>query len=228
MARARANKTGEAMPNEAENTPPIINIYGERIALGPMARAHVPFLYRWENDFAVALFSGDPLIPHFREESEADFERYSKQEARTWVSFAIYELATLRFIGETELRHIEHVRGSAEFGIMIGERDCWGKGYGTEAARLLLDYGFHVLGLHNIMLDTYSYNERAIRAYKRAGFREFGRRRECQRLGDRWYDIVYMDCLASEFTSPLRPIVVGTETPTVPAAEAPTPRRSER
>ncbi|GEM_PF-221613 len=224
MARAKSGKGGDTPQEphvEAETTPPIINFYGERIALGPMMRAHVPFLHRWQNDFTLMIYSGDPLAPRFREQEDADFERYSKSESRNWVSFAIYELATLRFIGETELRQIDHVRRCAEFGILIGERDCWGKGYGTEAARLLLDYGFNVLGLHNIMLDTYSYNERAIRAYTRAGFREFGRRRECQRLGDHWYDIVYMDCLASEFSSPLRPIVAGGETPTVPAAESP-------
>jgi RimJ/RimL family protein N-acetyltransferase len=72
---------------------------------------------------------------------------------------------------------------------------------------LLLDYAFSVLGLHNVMLDVAGYNERAIRAYRRAGFREIGRRRQSYRLGDRVYDQVFMDCLATEFESPLKPVL---------------------
>jgi RimJ/RimL family protein N-acetyltransferase len=91
---------------------------------------------------------------------------------------------------------------------MIGERDCWGRGYGTEVARLMLDYAFTALGLHNVQLRAYAFNQRGLGAYRRAGFKEFGRRREARRLGSRRYDIVHMDCLASEFESPvLREIV---------------------
>ena len=85
-------------------------------------------------------------------------------------------------------------------GVGIGEHDCWGKGYGTEATRLILDYAFTVLGLHNVMLRVFSYNERAIRSYRKVGFKEMGRRRQAQRIGGQTYDVVYMDCLATDFT----------------------------
>lgn len=227
MSRSKTSRVGE--PNhkqttDTEHTSPIINIYGERVGLGPTTRAHLPIMTRWDNDFAVTLLSGDTLTPRYAEEFESDYDHFSKGEWRNWVGFVIYELATLRPIGATDLRHIDPVGRSAEFGIEIGEKDCWGKGYGTEATILMLDYGFNVQGLHNIMLTTYGYNERAIRAYTRAGFREFGRRRECVRFGGRLYDIVYMDCLATEFTSPLRPIIAATDTPTAPAAEPPNRR----
>ena len=67
----------------------------------------------------------------------------------------------------------------------------------------MLDYSFTALGLHNIMLTVYSFNERGIRAYTRAGYREVGRRREAFRLGGRTFDVIYMDCLATEFQSPV-------------------------
>ncbi|HZQ35151.1 MAG TPA: GNAT family protein, partial [Dehalococcoidia bacterium] len=92
---------------------------------------------------------------------------------------------------------------TAEFVIFIGQRDEWGKGYGTETTRLLLDYGFTALGLHNVMLKAFSYNERGIRAYLRAGFKEIGRRREAHWFAGKPYDVVYMDCLAGEFQSPV-------------------------
>ena len=67
----------------------------------------------------------------------------------------------------------------------------------------MLDYGFTGLGLHNIWLSVYASNEHAIRAYSKAGFREIGRRREARKIGGQFYDIVLMDCLATEFKSPL-------------------------
>ncbi len=197
--------TGTGRPERRSR--PVINITGEKVCLGPAAREHVPLVARWTNDFAVTVLAGDDLRPRSLEAYEADYERTSKADNAHGAWFVIYERATLRPIGEVGLRHISPVHRAAALGIYIGEKDCWGKGYGTEAVILTLDYGFTVLGLHNVMLTTFSYNERAIRAYTRAGFREFGRRRECVRLGNRLYDDVYMDCLASEFTSPLPPVV---------------------
>lgn len=186
---------------------PIINIVGEKVALGPTHKGMIPYFEKWDNDFAVSIMSGDPLRPVSREVSEADYERHSKEEAPRAVDFAIYEYATMRLIGSTSLRHINFVHGNADFGISIGEKDCWGRGYGTEATILMLDYGFTILGLHNILLSTYGYNERAIRAYTRAGFREMGRWREAARVGDRRYDIVFMDCLCTQFSNPLKRII---------------------
>jgi diamine N-acetyltransferase len=116
------------------------------------------------------------------------------------LAFVVYERATRRPIGLTGLRHINHVHRTAEFGIGIGEPDCRGKGYGTEATRLVLDYAFTLLGLHNVWLRVFAYNEWAIRAYRRAGFKELGRRREAHRVGGRAYDEVLMDCLATELS----------------------------
>jgi RimJ/RimL family protein N-acetyltransferase len=88
---------------------------------------------------------------------------------------------------------------TAEFNISIGAKDCWGRGYGTEATRLMLHYTFAMLGFNMIWLRVLSTTARAIRAYTHAGFREAGRLREAQRVGQQAYDIVYMDCLAREF-----------------------------
>src|SRR5258708_14019069 len=186
---------------------PIINIIGEKVALGPTHKGMIPFFEKWDNDFDVSIMSGDALRPVTREVIEANYERHSKEDQGHVVDFAIYEYATMRLIGATSLRHIVFVHGNADFGIYIGEKDCWGRGYGTEATILMLDYGFTILGLHNILLSTYGYNERAIRAYTRAGFREMGRWREAARVGDRRYDIVFMDCLSTEFSNPLKRII---------------------
>lgn len=206
-----ANNIAPDAANAATGTnarQPIYNIVGEKVALGPGTREETITLFnRSDNDFAVTIFSGDPLRPVTREQTEADFDRWSKEDSSREVGFLIYDRATSKAIGAVSLRHIDPVRQTAEFGIVISDKACWGKGYGTEATLLMLDYAFTVLGLHNVLLMTYAYNERAIRAYRRAGFREIGRWREAMRIGTRRYDVLYMDCLASEFSSPLKPIV---------------------
>ena len=177
--------------------PPFV-LVGELVALGPVHRGLMPLFWKWENDLELSLLTGDPARPLTPEGIEAVYERFSKA-GPDHTGFAIYERATLRPIGTAGLVAINPAHRTAELGIGIGEHDCWGKGYGTEATRLLLDYAFTMLGLHNVMLRVFSYNERAIRAYQRAGFQEIGRRREAQRVGDRAYDVVLMDCLASDF-----------------------------
>jgi diamine N-acetyltransferase len=183
------------MPSSPENeASPVINITGEKVALGPIRRDLLPLYQRWMNDFEVTRTLGARLRPLTHEAEEAWYDEASKKD----ILFTLYERATMRPIGNTGLHDIDHFHRGAEFGLLIGEKECWGKGYGTEATRLMLDYGFNALGLHNIVLTVFSFNERGLRAYTRAGFREIGRRREAFRLGGEPHDVVYMDCLSSE------------------------------
>jgi len=180
--------------------PPIVNITGERVALGPLRRDLLPDYQRWLNDFGTAPMLGN-AVPLTGEQALAWYERQATGDA---IVFTIYELSTWRAIGTATLYDIHHQYGRAGFGIAIGEAASRGQGYGTEVTRLMLDYAFAVLGLHNVMLTVNAYNVAGIRAYEKAGFREFGRRRECRPFDGRRWDMVYMDCLASQFGSPAR------------------------
>lgn len=186
---------------------PVLNISGNKVALGPLQKSMLPSFVHWENDFTVSSMSGDPLRPISRERIEERFERRLKEAGSWFIEFAIYERASMQVIGSAELRNIDKAHRTAEYGIIIGDKSCWGKGYGTETTILMLDYAFTVLGLHNVLLSTFSYNERAVRAYTRAGFRVMGRQREAARLGDQVYDMIFMDCLATEFRSPLKRVI---------------------
>jgi diamine N-acetyltransferase len=181
---------------------PVLMLVGEQVALGPLHKGLIPLMHRWENDLALSFLTGDPVLPNAVEWMEADYEKRTKADPSA-AHFAIYERATLRPIGTAGLLHVDHLHRTATLGIGIGEADCRGRGYGTEATRLILDYAFTALGLHNISLEVYDFNEAAIRAYRKAGFREIGRRREAHRLGGRAHDILFMDALATEHESRL-------------------------
>jgi RimJ/RimL family protein N-acetyltransferase len=181
----------------------ILNISGALVGLGPFVRDDLPLYTRWLNDFEVTRYYLDTPRPQTLEERAAWYERMSAGDPYN-IDFAIYELATMRPIGRVGLEDISYQHRRAMFGILIGEKDCWGKGYGTEATRLTLDYGFHILNLHNIMLSVSSANTAATRAYIRAGFRVIGARRECRREGERLLDSIFMECLSTEFERPVR------------------------
>lgn len=179
---------------------PIVNIVGDKIALGPLHRELIPLITRWTNDLAARRNIGVPL-PQTLEQRTARYERDAVGEDD--VDFAVYEQGTWQPVGTVGLFHINYRNGSADFGIFIGEPDARGKGYGTEATRLMLDFAFTALGLRNVGLTVAEWNVAGQRAYARAGFKEFGRRRSCRWMGGRWWDDVYMDAIASEFVSPV-------------------------
>jgi RimJ/RimL family protein N-acetyltransferase len=183
-----------------ESAPPPIVLTGELVALGPLHKGLLPLLGTWENDLELSALTGDPVRPMTPEAIDAMYEERFSKQGPEHASFAIYERDSLQPIGTAGLFAINHAHRTAELGIGIGEREFWGEGFGTEATRLVVDYAFTVLGLHNVMLRVFSYNGRAIRSYEKVGFREIGRRRQAQRVGSRVYDVVFMDIVASDFT----------------------------
>jgi diamine N-acetyltransferase len=189
----------------------VINIAGERVALGPLRRDLIPFYVRWRNDFRVQRTFGDPPQPVTTEQRLRWFEEQEVSSDSHW--FTIYELNPFRPIGTTDLFGIDYRYGIAQFGMLIGEEDARGKGLGTEVVRLMLDYAFTALGLHNVMLTVSEYNLAGRKAYERAGFKEFGRRREADAIGGRRWDEIYMDCLSSEFNSTVLSHVFVPDTP---------------
>ena len=180
----------------------IVNIRGERVALGPLHCGLLPLIERWDNEFRTVDLGGDDPRPRSAEAIAATWEPLLRGEREDWIGFAIYALPDLRPIGIANIRDFGNPHGTAEFGITIGDPSDRGQGFGTEATRLLLDYAFTVLGVHNVWLDTPAYNAGAIRAYEKAGFREIGRRRGARTLAGARYDVVLMDCIADEFVPP--------------------------
>lgn len=181
---------------------PDVVVPGEQVFLGPLRRELAQVYRRWMNDLEVALtLSVLPRLP-LTDEDELEWIDSTRRDARARV-FTIYERPDDRPVGNAGIHDIDFHAGSAEVGLVIGERSVWGRGYATEALTLLVDYAFTVLGLNQVWLRYVAFNERARQVYDRVGFREAGRLREAARVGQRRYDLVFMDLLAREFQSPV-------------------------
>ena len=113
--------------------------------------------------------------------------------------FAIHCQADDKLIGMMDLSGFDWPGRNAWVGIGLGERDYWGKGYGTDAMNVLLRFAFHELNLNRVNLNVFEYNPRAIRCYEKVGFKHEGHMRACLNRDSRRWDLVYMGILRSEW-----------------------------
>ena len=170
-------------------------IVGDRIYLSPRNSEDVEIFTEWLNDFETTDYIGKSgqLVSL---ESEREFlEEHCNEEA----SFVIVTLDGDKMIGTISLEKINHLHRRATLGVFIGDKEYRNNGYGSEAIRLILDYGFNYLNLNNIELNYLEFNERAKKCYEKIGFKGSGRRRKSEFVGGKFYDVVHMDILAEEF-----------------------------
>jgi len=113
--------------------------------------------------------------------------------------WALEVVETGEFIGVTGLHGLSVRHRHVQFGISIGVKAMWGKGYGTEAAQLLVRHAFQTLNLNRVQLDVYEFNQKAIRCYEKAGFQIEGRLRESFFAEGRYWDTLVMGILRSEW-----------------------------
>lgn len=172
-------------------------IEGDLVVLRRHVPENVAAFQRWYSDHEVARLARYQDAPMRADEIDRFFQlRALGHESLT---MAIHERSTDRLIGSCAFSQVDGENGSAMFHITIGEKDVWGRGYGTEATQRMLDHAFGTLGLHRIALTVFEFNERAIRAYRRCGFVVEGRARESIWRDGRWWDELAMSVLLSEW-----------------------------
>lgn len=120
-------------------------------------------------------------------------------DAEGRIDCAIVAVDDGRFLGEVVLNDISVANRSANFRIALAGPEHYGRGYGTEAARLMLAYGFESLGLHRIELEVFAFNARAVHVYEKLGFRHEGVRREALSMDGRYHDAILMALLRQEY-----------------------------
>ncbi|HYM16735.1 MAG TPA: GNAT family protein [Dehalococcoidia bacterium] len=149
---------------------------------------------RWINDREVTRYlSARYLVSRAAEEAWLrDHAGRPLSFSHAW--FAI-ETKDGRHIGNTDLFEIVPEDRKANLGILIGEKDCWSKGYGTDAVRTLVRFAFDEMNLNRVELHVFAYNPRAVAAYRKAGFVEEGRMRAAHYAEGAHHDVIVMAAL---------------------------------
>lgn len=177
----------------------IKRLVGDRIYLSPQEYYDDEDLKKfteWMNDFNTIDYLGRSgyCVTYAGEK-----EYLEKVKDSNNYNFKIVAIDGDVLIGSISLENIQNINRTATLGVFIGNPDYRSKGYGTEAIRLILEFGFKYLNLHSIKLDLLSFNERAHKSYLKAGFKDAGRTRENKFVDGKYYDTIRMDILASEF-----------------------------
>jgi RimJ/RimL family protein N-acetyltransferase len=184
-------------------------VFGERIRFRAVEQDDLPTFVNWINDPEVRQGIGI-YLPYAMADEEEWFETMRKRSANEH-NFAIEVrppggqaseagMGSWKMIGSCGFFNLDHRNRSTEFGIMIGDKNYWNKGYGTEAVRLLCQHGFNTLNLNRIYLMVLENNPGAIRAYEKAGFVHEGRQRQAEFRDGKYIDMLVMSMLKDEFS----------------------------
>ncbi len=174
-------------------------IYGERIRFRAPEREDLPMFTGWINDpevrYGLLLFLPmslaneeqwfDNMLKRPQEEQPMTIET---KKGKEWIA-----------IGNCGFFEIDKISRSGEVGIMIGEKEYWNQGFGTEAMKLLLKHGFETLNLNRVLLRVYSNNPRAIRCYEKAGYVHEGSMRQAVYQHGQYVDMLFMSVLREEW-----------------------------
>jgi RimJ/RimL family protein N-acetyltransferase len=183
-------------PTDRESWNPAV-IEGRLVVLRRHRSENLPLIVNWYRDPELARLTRYHTRPMAHEEIERFF--VSRLLAVDSLAYGIHERATERLVGLTTFSSLDPDNSSVLFHITIGERDAWGHGYGTETAELMLSHAFERIGLHRVGLSVFAFNERAIHAYEKAGFRVEGRLRDAIARDGSFWDEIQMGALREEW-----------------------------
>lgn len=174
-------------------------IYGERIRLRAITRDDLSFFVEWFNDPEVTRGLMH-YLPFSMEDEETWYEsmRQNPKEEHPFM-IEICSEEGWEPIGDCGLFGIDWRIRQAEFGIVVGAKQHWNKGYGTEALNLILQHGFNTLNLNRIFLRVYENNPRAMRSYEKAGLSIEGRLRQGHFDEGQYFDVILMSILRSDW-----------------------------
>ncbi len=176
-------------------------IRGERLYLRKVERDDLQRCHDWMNDESLRATLAQRYPMSLAE--EADWvERTTRGQDPSRLVFAICLFEGDRHIGNCDLTNIDRDNRVATFGILIGEKDCRGKGLGEEASRTLCRFAFDEVNLHKLRLDVHTTNAGALRTYERVGFKREGVLREETFRAGRYIDVIRMGLLREDLTKP--------------------------
>lgn len=174
-------------------------ITGKNVRLRAIERQDLPNFVAWLNDPAVRknlLIT----VPLSQAQEEGWFEQTLRRPLEEQpLGIEVQTPEGWQLVGNCGFVKVDSRNSCAEIGIFIGDARFWNKGYGTEAMRLMLKYGFYTLNLNRIYLTVYETNPRGIRCYEKAGYIHEGRLRQAIFQDGRYIDMLVMSALRSEW-----------------------------
>ncbi len=175
-----------------------IFLEGERLYLRPLEKRDINEKYlSWLNDKAVTKYLEIRVFPAAIE----DLRRFYKdtQNPKTDILLAVVDKVGDEHIGNIRLGNIDWINRYGELAIMLGDKKFWGKSYGQEACRIMLEYAFMRLNLNKVILCVYATHTVAIKIYQKLGFKIEGRIKKIFNLDGKYIDSLWMGLLRSEF-----------------------------
>jgi diamine N-acetyltransferase len=175
-------------------------IRGTKIELRAIEREDLPRYVAWFNDSDVMRYFGRYEPMSLAQEEDWYETQLKRSDAR---NFAVYYQG--EHIGVAGYFNIDGRVRKAEVGLVIGRKDMWNLGLGTDILATLLRFGFEQMNLHRIYLQVYSENIHAIRCYEKVGFKHEGRLREAEFRHNRYHDMLLMSVLNQEYSARSHP-----------------------
>jgi RimJ/RimL family protein N-acetyltransferase len=173
---------------------------GKLVRLRAYEKSDLDAVMKWVNDEEVTdLLGGEMLAYPVSSLAEAKFIDAAASPSDRHKDFAIETLADRRYIGAISFNVIDWRNRSAGLGIVIGDKSLWGKGYGTDAMRVLMRLAFDKMNLHRLWLHVHDYNPRAIASYEKCGFKREGVLRQEHFARGKHHDTIVMAILESEY-----------------------------
>ncbi|MBU5437302.1 GNAT family N-acetyltransferase [Tissierella sp. MSJ-40] len=169
-----------------------------RIVFKKMTSDHTELYHTWRNDIGI-MQSTSPFLDVYHLEETREFIDHVILGSPSSKSYIIVEKESDTPIGIISLINIDYKNRNAECIIDIGDKNYWGKGYGTEALKLLLDYAFLEMNLNRVSLRVFSFNKNAIKLYEKVGFKHEGNSRQSLFREGAWHDIIHMGILQNEY-----------------------------
>jgi len=171
---------------------------GKKVVLRPIRKSDMKYFLKWFNDTEV-IKNLVLYLPMTEVAEEKWIQDAMEKQRPVFVIEAILPNGRRKPIGNCGLHQLREKDRVAEFGIAIGEKKFWDNGYGSEAARLMANYGFNFLNLHKIESEAAASNGRSIKMHLKVGFKKEGRRRRSRHIDGRYVDSIIFGLLRSSW-----------------------------
>ncbi|HWQ04258.1 MAG TPA: GNAT family protein [Longilinea sp.] len=171
-------------------------LIGKSVQLRPLEKSDLPLLVSWNNDPEIRSLTGE-VYPSTVHSTEAWFDHNKDDPSRVW--FIIEVRGTGNPIGECGLLRIFPPWRTTDLTMIIAEKSCQGKGFGTEAITLLMEYAFGTLAMHRISIGVVGFNHKALAFYEKMGFQREGIQRDGYFFNHEFSDFILLSILEDEF-----------------------------